>query len=164
LSQEASGRNNSIIPSQGQSYPMTDGQSAGLYWLPGYHLGPTTNFSFTFMEIIFLHLGICYYKTVSLTRGRVCNLQLLLGLTRAILLGSESRWTHDHNLLHHFLDSPKFGRRHCRIYFIEAQGGSDIPPGTGFPFRRLIRFSRMWGYSNPPPHCTTACIGLIFFH
>jgi hypothetical protein len=39
----------------------------------------------------------------SLTRGWVCNLlvQLLLGLARAVTLGSKFRRTHDHILLSH---------------------------------------------------------------
>jgi hypothetical protein len=31
--------------------------------------------------------------------------------------------------------------------------GPVIPPGTGFPFRRLLRLAGLqWGYSNLPPH------------
>jgi hypothetical protein len=42
---------------------------------------------------------VCWCGTPSLTRGRVYHLQLLLGLDRAVILGSESRVTHDHILL-----------------------------------------------------------------
>jgi hypothetical protein len=45
------------------------------------------------------------YVTPSLTRGLVCNWQLLLSLTSAIILGSESRVTQDHILLSHIRDS-----------------------------------------------------------
>jgi hypothetical protein len=42
----------------------------------------------------------------SLTRGQACNLLLLLGLTSAIPLWSESRGTQDHILLSQFLRLP----------------------------------------------------------
>jgi hypothetical protein len=56
----------------------------------------------------------------SLTRGRVCNVlvQLLLGLARAVTLGSKSRRTQDHILLSH-------------LRLPQEQGGPVIPPGTG---------------------------------
>jgi hypothetical protein len=35
----------------------------------------------------------------------------------------------------------------------EEQGGPVVPPGTGFPFRRLLRLSKLrWYYSNLPLH------------
>jgi hypothetical protein len=37
-------------------------------------------------------LRICWYGALSLTRGRVCRLQLLLDLASALILGSESPW------------------------------------------------------------------------
>jgi hypothetical protein len=38
------------------------------------------------------------------------------------------------------------------IYIPQEQGGPVIPPGTGSPFRRLLRLARLrWRYSNPPP-------------
>jgi hypothetical protein len=71
----------------------------------------------------------------SLTRGWVCNLliQLLLGLARAVTLGSKSRRTHDHILLSHLRLPQPGGPGHC-IYIPQEQGGPVIPPGTGFPF------------------------------
>jgi hypothetical protein len=39
-------------------------------------------------------------------RGWVCRLQLLLVLVSAVILGSESRGTHDHILLSQIRDSP----------------------------------------------------------
>jgi hypothetical protein len=50
----------------------------------------------------FFQLNTCFhspYITYSLTRGRVCSLQLLLALASAVILGSKSRGTHDHILL-----------------------------------------------------------------
>jgi hypothetical protein len=45
-----------------------------------------------------------------------------------------------------------------RIYILPWQGGPVIPPGTGFPFRRLLRLAGLrWRYSAPPPHGPTLC-------
>jgi hypothetical protein len=51
-------------------------------------------------------LRICWYGAPSLTRGRVCRLQLMLALSSAIILSSDSRGTHDHILLSQIRDSP----------------------------------------------------------
>jgi hypothetical protein len=65
------------------------------------------------------------YVTSSLTRGRVCRLQLLRALASAFSLRSESQRTHDHTLLSHIWD---------------------------FPFRRLLRLAGLrWRYSVAPP-------------
>jgi hypothetical protein len=70
--------------------------------------------------------GVCWCGALSLTRGRVCNLLLLLALVSAVTFGSESRGTRDHILLHQIRD---------------------------FPFRRLLRLAGLrWGYSTPPQH------------
>jgi hypothetical protein len=62
----------------------------------------------------------------SLTRGRVCRLQLQLTLGSAVIFGSESRRTRGHILLSQIRD---------------------------FPFRRLLRLAGpRWRYSTPPPH------------
>jgi hypothetical protein len=50
------------------------------------------------------HLWVCWCWMLSLTRGRVW--QLLLALTSAIILGSESCGTHDHILLSQIRDFP----------------------------------------------------------
>jgi hypothetical protein len=71
-------------------------------------------------------LRVCSCRALSLTRGRVCRLQLLLVLASAVILGSESRGTRDQILLNQFRD---------------------------FPFRRLLRLAGLqWRYSIPPPH------------
>jgi hypothetical protein len=71
-------------------------------------------------------LRVCRYGALSLTRGRVCRLQLLLALASAIILGSEPLGTRDHILLSQIWD---------------------------FPFRRLLRLAgSRWRYSTPPPH------------
>jgi hypothetical protein len=45
------------------------------------------------------HLRVCWIGAPSLMRGRVCRLKLLLALASAVILGSESRGTRDHNLM-----------------------------------------------------------------
>jgi hypothetical protein len=56
-----------------------------------------------------LQLNTCGYSPYvqsSLTRGRLCCLQLLLVLARAVIHRAESRGTHDHILLSRIRDSP----------------------------------------------------------
>jgi hypothetical protein len=58
---------------------------------------------------LFFKLNPCCYSpsvTSSLTRGWVCRLQLLLALARTVILGPESRGTHDHSFLSQIRDSP----------------------------------------------------------
>jgi hypothetical protein len=50
-------------------------------------------------------LRVCWCGALSLTRGRVCRLQLLLVLASAVILESESRGTPDHILLSQIWDS-----------------------------------------------------------
>jgi hypothetical protein len=91
--------------------------------------------------------------TSSLKRRWVCRLQSLLVFASAVILGSKSRATHDHNLLSQIRDSPNLGGSGPRIYIPQEQGGPVIPPGTEFPFRCLLRLAGLrWRYSNPPPH------------
>jgi hypothetical protein len=71
-------------------------------------------------------LRVCWYGALSLTRGRVCRLQLLLALASADIFGSDSHGTREHNLLSQIRD---------------------------FPFRRLLRLAGLrWRYSTLPPH------------
>jgi hypothetical protein len=51
-------------------------------------------------------LRICWCGALSLTRGRVCNLQLLLALASAVILGSVSGGTRDHILVSQIRDFP----------------------------------------------------------
>jgi hypothetical protein len=80
-------------------------------------------------------LRVCWFGAPSLTRGRVCHLQLLLALARAVIFGSESRRTRGHILLSQIRD---------------------------FPFRRFLRLAgSRWRYSTPPPHgCNGYCVKL----
>jgi hypothetical protein len=66
---------------------------------------------------------VCWCGALTPTKERVCRLQLLLVLASAVLLGSESRGTHDHILLSQIRDSPN----------LECQVPVFIFPGTGWP-------------------------------
>jgi hypothetical protein len=61
-----------------------------------------------FTSTVFVQLDTCGYSlyvTSSLTRGRVCRSALLLAVASAVILGSESRRTHDYILLSQIRDS-----------------------------------------------------------
>jgi hypothetical protein len=89
-----------------------DRRSVGLSVLASStHLGPK-------------QLRVCWCGAPSLTRGRICRLQLLLALASAVILGSESRWTHDHILLSQVRDSPN----------LEGQVTVFISPRNWVPF------------------------------
>jgi hypothetical protein len=124
---------------------------------------------FFLLEIFFRQLRVCYFAASSLTRGRVCNLLLLLVLTSSVPLWYESRENQDHNLLSQFLRLTQPEGPGPRMYILQEQGGVVIPPGTGFTFCRLLRLAgQRWKYSNPPPHgeewdlSTISCMGNQF--
>jgi hypothetical protein len=76
--------------------------------------------------IIVWQLRVCWFGAPSLTRGRVCRLQLLLALASTVIFGSESRRIRGHIFLSQIRD---------------------------FPFRRLLRLAgSQWRYSIQPPH------------
>jgi hypothetical protein len=58
------------------------------------HLGLTARFLLTVRR-----LRVCRFGAISLTRGRVCRLLLLLALASAVILGSESHGASDYVLL-----------------------------------------------------------------
>jgi hypothetical protein len=91
-----------------QSYITTDSQSASPSWGVRRPSGTRDQFFFL-LEIFFRQLRVCYFVTPSLTRGRVCNLLLLLVLASAAPIGSESWGTRDHILLPQFLRLPQPG-------------------------------------------------------
>jgi hypothetical protein len=64
--------------------------------VPGSHLCPMTR-----LLLSLWRLQVSWYVAPSLTRGWFCNLlvQLLLGISRAVTLGSKSSRTHDHRFL-----------------------------------------------------------------
>jgi hypothetical protein len=71
--------------SESESYVTTDGQSVSLSWnkAPIWGLRP---------DFYYCQLRVCWYRALSLTRGRVCRLELLLALASEVILGSESHW------------------------------------------------------------------------
>jgi hypothetical protein len=59
---------------------------------------------------------------------------------------------YDHILLPQIRDSPQPGGPGSHIYIPQEQVGPIIPPGTGFPFHRLLLLTGLrWRYSNSPP-------------
>jgi hypothetical protein len=74
-----------------QSYLTTADRSASLSWCQA-TIRARDQFFFL-LDIFFRQVRDCYFVLPSLTRGRVCNLLLLLGLASVVLLGSESRGT-----------------------------------------------------------------------
>jgi hypothetical protein len=97
-------------------------------------------------------LRVCWCVALSLMRKRACRLQLLLALASAVILRLESRGTRDHILLSQIRDSPNL---EGQVRVPQERGSPVIPPGTGFPFRRLLRLAGIrWRYSNPPSEYT----------
>jgi hypothetical protein len=99
------------------------------------HPSATRDQFFFPLEIFFRQLLVCYFVAPSLTRGRVCNLQLLL------VSPAQSCGTQDHILSSQFLRLPKPGGPGSHIYIPQEQSGPDIPLGTGFPFHHLLRLA-----------------------
>jgi hypothetical protein len=95
------------IDSQSQSYVTTDGSQP--VWPGVKHPGGAEDHIF----ITVTHLQVCWCGAPSLTRWRSCHLQLLLVLASAIILGSESRGTHDYTLLSPLRTGwPRYKTRH----------------------------------------------------
>jgi hypothetical protein len=64
----------------------------------------------------------------------------------------------DHILLSH-LRLPQPGGQGPNIYIPQEQGGPAIPPGTGFPFHRLLRHAGLrCRYFDPSPGSTSCNI------
>jgi hypothetical protein len=80
------------------------------------HPSGTSDQFFFLLEIFFRQFPVRYFVAPSLTRGRVCNLLLLLVLARAVPFRSESRGKQDHVLLSQFLRLPQLGGPGPRIY------------------------------------------------
>jgi hypothetical protein len=139
-----------------------DRQSVGQSVLvPGAHLAPVTNFFLLVISIRQLRLR--YFAAPSLTRWRVCNLlyNCFWALSEQSLLGQSPAYL---RAVFYCLiwDSPQPGEPGPRIYIPQEQGGPVIPPGTGFPFCRLLRLAGLrWRYSNPPPHRVAYCSNII---
>jgi hypothetical protein len=89
------------------------------------HPSGTRDQFFFLLEILFRQLRVCYFVAPSLTRGRVCNLLLL------VLLGSESRETQDHILFS--LDSPNLEGQ-APVFVSHRNRVAQICPGHWVPF------------------------------
>jgi hypothetical protein len=78
-------------------------------------------------------LWVCWFGAPYLTRGRICHLQMLLALTRAVTLDSEFRGTH--GPLIHPRQGPRRNHRcqkflHCFLRKLLSDG-SGIAAYTG---------------------------------
>jgi hypothetical protein len=97
--------------------------------------------------------GYSPYVTSAITRGWVCHLQTLLVLASAVILRSESSEPRDHFCCLRFETPPTWRARSPYLY-PPGIGWSGYTPGTGSPFRRLLRLPGLrWMYSTPLPHC-----------
>jgi hypothetical protein len=125
----------------------------------------------TTRDVFLLQLNTCGHSPY------VTSSDEWMGLSFTIASGSRQRshsrvrvlrdsWTHfsvsDSRL-------PQPGGPGTRIYIPQDQGGPVIPPGTGYPFSRLLRLAGLrWRYSNPPPHGATTysflCTLIIPWH
>jgi hypothetical protein len=62
-----------------------------------------------------------------MTRGWVCRLQLLLVISSAVILGSESRGTHDHILVSQIRDSPNLEAQ-VPVFISPRKGVTQVHP------------------------------------
>jgi hypothetical protein len=111
-----------------ETYVTTDGQSASLSCNKAPIWGLRPDF------ITMRQLRVCWCGALSLTRRRVCRLQLLLVLASAVILGSDSRGTRDHILLSQIRDSPN----------LQGKAPVFISPGrewSGYTHRHWVPFS-----------------------
>jgi hypothetical protein len=82
-------------------------------------------------------LLVCWCGALSLTRQRVCRLQLLLVLASAVILGSESRGTRDHMLLAQIRGSPNL-EGHVPVFISPQNRMAQLyPRGLGSLFVTL---------------------------
>jgi hypothetical protein len=81
--------------------------------------------------MFFKQLRVCYFVAPFPTRGRVCNLLLLLDLVSAVPLWLESRGTQNHILLSQFLRLPQPGGPGPRIYIPQVQVAQIYPRAPG---------------------------------
>jgi hypothetical protein len=106
--------------SKSHIYVTTDGVSASLSWCEA-PSGAQGQIFVNVRQLRFLR------GAPSLTRGRVCHLQLLLAFAGTVILGSEPRGTRDHILLSQIRDSSKLGGGGPVPVFIpQEQGGATV--------------------------------------
>jgi hypothetical protein len=138
------------INSRSRSYFTTDGQSVSMPWCWA-NSGAC--------DQILLPVRTLLSESCSLLSvGRPLWRDDGSAVYSAITQWSESHRTRNHTLLSHLrLFQP--GGPCSPIYISQEQGGPVIPPGIGFPFRRLLWLTGLqWRYSNPPPHGILLCI------
>jgi hypothetical protein len=93
-------------------------------------------------------LRVFWCGAPSLTRGRVCRLQLLLAFASAVILGTESHGTRDYILLPQIWDYPNLEGQ-VSVFIPQKQGGPFILIDTGFTFQPLLRLAGLrWRYSK----------------
>jgi hypothetical protein len=117
------------------------------------HPSVTPDQFFFLLEISFRQLRVCYFVAPSLTCGRVCILlyNCFWALPEQSLLSR--RPAELTAIFYCHLRLPQPGGPGPCIYIPQEQGGPVIPPGTGFPFRRLLQLAGLRRrYSNPPLH------------
>jgi hypothetical protein len=94
--------------------------------------------------------GHSAYVTSSLTRGWVCRLQLLLALEQPFSGSSLTELITTFYCLR--FETPSTWRARSLYLYTPGIGGPVIPPGTGFPFRHLLRLKGLqWRHLTPPP-------------
>jgi hypothetical protein len=115
-----------------RSYITTDGRSASISWYraPLWDLRPDIT---SCRNVAVCNLWSCIWGAPSLTRGRVSNLQCNHSMVRV----AQNR---NHTLLSR-LRLPQLGGQGSRFYIPQEEGGPIIPPGAGFPLRRLLRLA-----------------------
>jgi hypothetical protein len=135
--------------SRSQSYVTTDGQPASLSWCqaPIWDLRPDFHCCHTVASV--LMWGVLSGERTGLSFAiAACPRQLSHSWVRVPL----DSWPYDHILLSQIRDSPNLQGQVPVFISPKEQGDPVIPPGTGFPFRRLLRLAGLrWRYSNPSP-------------
>jgi hypothetical protein len=89
------------------TYVTSDSHSASLSYSVKHPSGAYDQIFITVRQ-----LRVCWYGALSLTKEKVCRIQLLLVLASEVILWSESIGTRDHILLSQIRDSPPFGPRY----------------------------------------------------
>jgi hypothetical protein len=148
------------VPNRNCARSLSESESELLYdwrFTANQFVLATSPLSLTTSNFIF-QLNTCSYSpyvTFPLTKGWICRLHLLLVLASAATLRLESRGSHDHVLLSQIRDPPKLESQVPVFMSPQEYGGPVTPPGTGFPFCRLIWLAGLrWRYSTPPSHGT----------
>jgi hypothetical protein len=126
-----------------QNHVTTDGQSAS----------PSRCQLQIFVTV--RQLLFCWCEAPSLTKGRVCRLQLLLDLASAVIFRSESRGTYDNILQSWIWDSPNLEVQ-VPIFIFLRSTVAKLYPQAFVSFFCLLRLAGLrWRYSNPSSQAET---------